>query len=165
MFRSGDHHGFGHSHLTPHLVHGWWWWWCILVIMAVAVGGDICQVANWLVVTLQVIGFHPEDKKYMLLEPLGTASLIEFCQGEMHASIEFEQGSLHVSSSAEPATRTDGQTSAGVIDDTYPRFYKSAPLPVKPKEGHVTFVVGSTFNEIVLSPDKDVLLMVYSSVW
>ena len=66
---------------------------------------------------------------------------------------------------AEPATSTDGQTSAGVIDDTYPRFYKSAPLPVKPKEGHVTVVVGSTFNEIVLSPDKDVLLMVYSSVW
>jgi len=49
----------------------------------------------------------------------------------------------------------------GILADTYPRFYKSAPLPEKAEENHITNVVGRNFDEVVLDTKKDVLLMVY----
>lgn len=48
-----------------------------------------------------------------------------------------------------------------MLKESYPRMYKSAPLPEKPQENHITNVVGRNFNEVVLDPHKDVLLMVY----
>jgi hypothetical protein len=50
---------------------------------------------------------------------------------------------------------------AGMLEESYPRFYKSAPLPEKPQENHITNVVGRNFEELVLDPHKDVMLMVY----
>jgi len=50
---------------------------------------------------------------------------------------------------------------AGMLEESYPRIYKSAPLPEKPQENHIANVVGRNFNEVVLDPHKDVLLMVY----
>jgi len=54
---------------------------------------------------------------------------------------------------------------AGILADTYPRFYKSAPLPEKAEENHITNVVGRNFDEVVLDTKKDVLLMVYITRW
>jgi hypothetical protein len=46
---------------------------------------------------------------------------------------------------------------AGVVDGSAPRFRLSAPAP-ESNDGPVTIVVADTFEEIVLAPDKDVLL-------
>lgn len=57
---------------------------------------------------------------------------------------------------------TEAKGLAGVFDGSYQRYYKSAPLPSKAKDGFVTLVVGRSFNEIVLDPKRDVMLMVYA---
>ena len=51
----------------------------------------------------------------------------------------------------------------GIIDGSYQRSYKSAPVPSERRDGFVTVVVGSTFDDIVLDPQKDVMLMVYTT--
>ena len=50
------------------------------------------------------------------------------------------------------------------MSGTYQRYYKSAPVPPKPSDGFVKIIVGSTYEELVLDPNKDVLLMVYT-IW
>lgn len=50
----------------------------------------------------------------------------------------------------------------GIVKGSYPRYYKSAPVPDKPSDGFVKIVVSSTYSSIVLDPSKDVMLMVYT---
>lgn len=50
------------------------------------------------------------------------------------------------------------------MSDTYKRYYKSAAVPAKPSDGFVRIIVASTYEELVLNPKKDVLLMVYT-IW
>ena len=49
------------------------------------------------------------------------------------------------------------------MEDSYPRFYKSAALPRKEIDGFVRVVVGSIFDPVVLDPEKDVFLLVYTT--
>ena len=48
-----------------------------------------------------------------------------------------------------------------MVEETYPRLYRSAPVPKNAVENHVYNVVGSIFEEVVMDSKKDVLLMVY----
>ena len=49
-----------------------------------------------------------------------------------------------------------------VADGTAERMLKSAPVPEEPLDEGVTVIVGSTVEEIVMDPKKDVLLEVYA---
>jgi thiol-disulfide isomerase/thioredoxin len=42
------------------------------------------------------------------------------------------------------------------------RIYSSQPAPENPKQGNFTVVVGTTMNEVVKDPTKDVLLEIYA---
>ncbi len=64
----------------------------------------------------------------------------------------------------DPELGTNLPLLTGIVRDTYRRFYKSAPIPPKPTDGFVKIVVASTYEEIVLDPAKDVILIVYT-VW
>jgi len=49
-----------------------------------------------------------------------------------------------------------------LIDGTAERMTKSAPVPAEPEDEGVRVVVGTTVEEIVMDPSKDVLLEVYA---
>ena len=51
---------------------------------------------------------------------------------------------------------------AGVIDGNVPRILKSEPEPAEDTNRGVQVAVGTTVNDIVSVPGKDVLLLIYS---
>lgn len=48
------------------------------------------------------------------------------------------------------------------MDKTYRRYYKSAQLPLKPKDGFVRVVVGETYDDTILDSQRDVLILAYT---